>query len=112
MIARVFSATNVGFEGKLIEVECDTSNGLPNIIIVGLGDKAVEEAKERVRSAIKNSQLEFPRKRVTINLAPANLPKIGAHFDLPIAIALLKVSGQLISDVLNKHMLVGELALD
>jgi magnesium chelatase family protein len=112
MIARVFAATAIGFEGERIEVECDASNGLPTLLIVGLGNKAVAEAKERVRSAIKNSGLEFPRKRVTINLAPANLPKDGAHFDLAIAIALLVVSGQLKQERLADILLVGELALD
>jgi magnesium chelatase family protein len=112
MIARVYSATAIGFEGEQIEVECDASNGLPTLLIVGLGNKAIDEAKERVRSAIKNSGLEFPRKRVTINLAPANLPKDGAHFDVAIASALLVVSGQLKQEALQGVMLVGELALD
>ncbi len=112
MTATVFSATNVGFDGRLIEVECDASNGLPGLLIVGLGNKAIDEARERVRSAIKNSRLEFPKKRVTINLAPANLPKHGAHFDLPIAIALLAVSGQLESETIRTTLFAGELALD
>jgi magnesium chelatase family protein len=112
MIARVYSAAIIGFSGERIEVECDVSQGLPGIVIVGLGNKAIEEAKERVRSSIKNSRLEFPRKRITINLAPANLPKDGAHFDLPIAIALLTVSGQIDQSVINDTLIVGELALD
>ena len=112
MIARVYSATAIGFQGERIEVECDASNGLPTLLIVGLGNKAVDEAKERVRSAIKNSGLEFPKKRVTINLAPANIPKDGAHFDVAIAIALLVVSGQLKQETVQDTLLVGELALD
>lgn len=112
MIARVFAATTIGFKGERIEVECDASNGLPTLLIVGLGNKAIDEAKERVRSAIKNSGLEFPRKRITINLAPANLPKDGAHFDVAIATALLVVSGQLKQEALDDTLLVGELALD
>lgn len=112
MTARVFTATTFGFDGKIIEVECDTSNGLPNLLIVGLGNKAIDEAKERVRSAIKNTKLDFPRKRITINLAPASLPKDGSHFDLPIAIALLSVSGQVPADKLAATLFVGELALD
>jgi len=112
MTATVYSATNVGFDGRLIEVECDASNGLPGLLIVGLGNKAIDEARERVRSAIRNSGLEFPRKRVTINLAPANLPKHGAHFDLPIAIALLVVNGQLPADSVHDVLFAGELALD
>lgn len=112
MIARVYSATVIGFLGERIEVECDTSHGLPGIVIVGLGNKSIDEARERVRSSIKNSRLDFPRKRVTINLAPANLPKDGAHFDLSIAIALLTVSGQLKQSEVQDTLLVGELALD
>ncbi len=110
--ARVFSATTLGFKGCLIEVECDQANGLPSLQIVGLGNKAIDEAKERVRSAIKNSSLEFPAKRVTINLAPANLPKDGAQFDLPIALAILVVSGQLLQSQVDGALFAGELALD
>ncbi|MGD8374086.1 MAG: YifB family Mg chelatase-like AAA ATPase [Candidatus Woesebacteria bacterium] len=112
MTATVFSATNVGFEGKLISVECDSSMGLPSMLIVGLGNKAVDEAKERVRSAIKNCHLDFPRKRITINLAPANIPKDGAHFDLAIALALLCVSGQIEQSSIKNKLIVGELGLD
>lgn len=112
MTATVYSASAIGFEGNLITVECDASNGLPNLLIVGLGNKAIDEARERVRSAIKNSGLDFPKKRITINLAPANLPKHGAQFDLPIAIALLVVSGQLPQAVIHDTLFVGELALD
>lgn len=109
--ARVISATAYGFEGKLIDIECDTSKGLPTLSIVGLGNKAIDEAKERVRSAIKNSLLDFPNQKVTINLAPADLPKDGAHFDLPIALAILIVSGQLRQDALEDTLCAGELGL-
>lgn len=112
MVARVFTVAPVGFEGSIIEVECDTSKALPSLQIVGLGNKAIDEAKERVRSAISNSLLEFPRKRITINLAPAELPKDGAHYDLPIALAILCVSGQLKQSELNNAIFAGELALD
>lgn len=112
MISRVYASTIQGFEGRLIEVECDASNGLPSLLIVGLGNKAIEESKERIRSAIKNTSLEFPRKRITINLAPANLPKDGSHFDLPMALALLLTSGQLKPEPLQKTVFAGELALD
>lgn len=112
MTSTTYAATSVGFEGRLIEVECDSSNGLPSLIIVGLGNKAIDEAKERVRSAIKNSNLEFPRKRITINLAPANLPKDGAHFDVAIAAALLCVSKQISPTALSDTLVLGELALD
>jgi magnesium chelatase family protein len=112
MTAHILSATSLGYEGKLIDVESDSSNGLPTLIIVGLGNKAVDEAKERVRSAIKNAGLDFPRKRITINLAPADLPKDGSHLDLPIALAILKVSGQIPESSLTDTLLVGELSLD
>ena len=110
--ARVISATAYGFEGRLIDIECDTSKGLPTLSIVGLGNKAIDEAKERVRSAIKNSHMDFPSQKVTINLAPADLPKDGAHFDLPIALAILIVSGQLRPEPLQGTLCAGELALD
>lgn len=112
MTAHIYSATSLGYEGKLIDVEGDSSNGLPGLVLVGLGNKAVDEAKERVRSAIKNSGLDFPRKRLTINLAPADLPKDGSHLDLPIALAILTVSGQLPADILTKTLVIGELSLD
>ena len=112
MTAHIFSATSLGFEGKLISVECDASNGLPSLLVVGLGGKAIDEARERVRSAIKNSNLTFPRKRITINLAPANLPKTGTQFDLPIALGLLQISGQLRAVNFQDYLIVGELGLD
>lgn len=111
MTARVLSAAAIGFDGKLIEVECDAKNGLPNLQIVGLGNKAIDEAKERVRSAIANSHLDFPAKKLVINLAPASLPKDGSHFDLPIALAILVVSGQLRQQALDNTLCAGELAL-
>ena len=112
MIARIISATTVGFNGQIIEVECDASKGLPTLQIVGLGNKAIDEAKERVRSAIKNSHLDFPARKVTINLAPANIPKDGAHFDLPIALAITSVNGQLRPEDTAEKVFAGELSLD
>lgn len=112
MTARAFSVAPVGYDGHLIEVECDTSKGLPTLQIVGLGNKAIDEAKERVRSAITNSHLDFPSRRVTVNLAPANLPKDGSHFDLPIAISILAQSGQILKDRLSDCVFAGELSLD
>ncbi len=112
MVGTILSATNVGFDGQIIEVECDASKGLPGLQIVGLANKAVDEAKERVRSAIKNSHLEFPASKVTINLAPANLPKDGAQFDLPIALAILTVSGQISAKETDGSVFAGELSLD
>lgn len=111
MTARVVSATAYGFEGRLIDIECDMTKGLPAFSIVGLGNKAIDEAKERVRSAIKNSHLDFPAKRLTVNLAPANLPKDGSHFDLPIALAVLIVSGQIRQETLDTTLCAGELSL-
>jgi len=112
MVARVFTVAPVGFDGSLVEVECDASKSLPSLQIVGLGNKAIDEARERVRSAISNSMLEFPKKRITINLAPAELPKDGAHYDLPIALSILCVSGQLRQGELDGIIFAGELALD
>jgi magnesium chelatase family protein len=112
MVANILSATTVGFNGQPIEVECDASNGLPSLQIVGLGNKAIDEAKERVRSAIKNSHLDFPKKRITINLAPTNIPKDGAHFDLPIALAILTVGGSLRPEATKEKFFAGELGLD
>ena len=112
MVARVITVAPIGFDGSIIEVECDASKSLPSLQIVGLGNKAIDEAKERVRSAITNSLLEFPKKRITINLAPAELPKDGAHYDLPIALAILCVSGQLQQKEIDNAIFAGELALD
>ncbi|HET6622498.1 MAG TPA: YifB family Mg chelatase-like AAA ATPase, partial [Candidatus Saccharimonadales bacterium] len=111
MMARVTSAASYGFDGKLIEVECDSTKGLPAFQIVGLGDKAITEARERVKSAITNSHLNYPAKRLTVNLAPANLPKDGAHFDLPIALAILIASGQLKQSAVDGILSAGELSL-
>jgi len=112
MVARIFTVTPVGFEGAVVEVECDQKKGLPAIQIVGMGTKSVDEAKERVRSAITNSLLEFPTRKITINLAPADLTKDGTHFDLPIALAILMSSGQLRQADVTGAMFAGELALD
>jgi magnesium chelatase family protein len=112
MTSKIFSAAYVGFEGQLIEVECDTSNGLPSIVIVGLANKAVDEAKERIRSSLKNINLAMPRKRITLNLAPADLPKDGSSYDLPMAIAVLAASEQIKLTYLPNSMFVGELSLD
>lgn len=112
MVSRVITVAPIGFDGSIIEVESDATKALPSLQIVGLGNKAIDEARERVRSAITNSLLEFPKKRITINLAPAELPKDGAHYDLPIALAILCVSGQLQQKELDNAVFAGELALD
>lgn len=112
MLAKVLSSALMGLDSVPIEVEVDiASQGLPSFTIVGLPDKAVEESKERVRSAIKNSGADFPPKRITVNLAPADIPKEGPAYDLPIAIGILIASGQLQTDV-SKTLIVGELSLD
>src|SRR5574344_2060000 len=95
MISKVISAAAIGYSGEIIEVEGDISKGLPTLQIVGMGNKAIDEAKDRVRSAIKNSLLDFPSSKITINLAPAELPKDGTYFDVPIAISILILSKQL-----------------
>ena len=102
----------MGFAGHMIDVESDMTKGLPALQIVGLGNKAIDEARERVRSAITNSLLEYPAQRITINLAPAELPKDGTHYDLPIALALLTSSGQLRPEQVAGAVFAGELALD
>lgn len=112
LTAKIYSAAHIGFDGRLIEVECDASNGLPNIVIVGLANKAIDEAKERMRSSIKNSDLVMPRKRITLNLAPADLPKDGSCYDLPMAVAVLVTSQQIKVDFLKDSLFVGELSLD
>jgi len=112
MLAKIFSATAFGMEARIVEVEVDIpGEGLPSFNIVGLPDKAVEEARERVRSAIKNSGSFFPTTRITVNLAPADLPKEGACFDLPIALGILIASGQVDADLKNSFF-YGELSLD
>ncbi len=111
-VARIVSVAPVGFEGHLVEVESDITKGLPGLQIVGMGDKAISEAKERVKSAITNSLLDWPAKRITVNLAPAELPKDGTHYDLPIALAILASSGQLRPDEVAGAVFAGELALD
>ena len=88
MLARVFSCAVIGLEGVIIEVEVDTGQGLPSIVVVGLPDAAVQESRERVQSAIKNSGFSVPRSRVTVNLAPAAVRKEGPAYDLPIAVTI------------------------
>lgn len=112
MIAKIYSAIPYGFEGKIIEVEGDMSRGLPAFNIVGMANKTINESKERVRSAIINSGFSFPDKKVTISLAPAELPKDGAFLDLPIALSILLLSGQLIKNDVKNKLFVGELSLN
>ncbi|HXW00397.1 MAG TPA: YifB family Mg chelatase-like AAA ATPase, partial [Anaerolineae bacterium] len=111
MLAKVTSCAVVGLEGVLIEVEVDIARGLPSMTIVGLPDTAVQESRERVRAAIKNSGLAFPAERVTVNLAPADIRKAGPAYDLPIAIGLLLASERIFGDV-SQAIIMGELSLD
>lgn len=111
-LAIIHSRATVGIHAPLVTVEAHLSRGLPRVNIVGLPEAAVKESKDRVRSALLNMQFEFPRKRLTINLAPADLPKEGGRFDLPIAIGILLASGQLSNTLnLSEYEFVGELAL-
>lgn len=112
MFARIYGATVLGLYGNLIAVETDITNGLPAFDIVGLAATSVKESKERVRAAIKNSGCEFPMRRITINLAPADLKKDSAGLDVSIAIAILVSSGQLPADPCARTLFIGELALD
>ncbi len=112
MLAKVHSCAIVGLEGAIIEVEVDTSRGLPSFTIVGLPDTAVQESRERVQAAVKNAGLVFPRQRVTVNLAPASLRKEGPAYDLPIALGALIASEQIQPDPLQDSISVGELSLD
>lgn len=100
-----------GIKPLPVEVEVHISNGLPAFTIVGLPEAAVRESKDRVRAAIINSRFEFPARRITVNLAPADLPKEGGRYDLPIALGILASSGQIPGDELNTMEFHGELAL-
>ncbi|MDT8420264.1 MAG: YifB family Mg chelatase-like AAA ATPase, partial [Desulfuromonadales bacterium] len=112
MLAKVTSGALIGIEAYPVEVEVDISQGLPQFSTVGLPEGAVKESKDRVKSAIKNSGYDFPPRRITINLAPADIKKDGAAFDLPIAIGLLCATGLIESKVLDRFVLLGELSLD
>lgn len=108
----IYSRALAGIEAPLVHVETHLSNGLPAFHIVGLPETAVRESKDRVRCAILNSHFTFPDRRITVSLAPADLPKEGGRFDLPIALGILSASGQLPPDHLPQHEFLGELALD
>src|SRR3972149_6313636 len=117
MLAKIISAANVGLDANLVTCEVDVSaQGLPSLTIVGLGDRAVEESKERVRAAFRNSGADFPLHKITVNLAPADMPKEGPAYDLPMALGLLLASGQISTNPgkldLPKTLIAGELSLD
>lgn len=110
-LAVVYSRAQVGIDAPLVTVEVHLSNGLPSLSIVGLPETAVKESKDRVRGALLNAKYEFPAQRITINLAPADLPKEGGRFDLPIAMGILAASEQLPTHALSQYEFIGELAL-
>jgi len=112
VIARVLSAALIGVEAALVRVEVDVTAGLPAFTTVGLPDSAVRESRERVRTAIRNAGFAFPSDRVTVNLAPADIRKEGASFDLPIALGILAATGAVKNGVIGPYAVVGELALD
>ncbi len=112
MLARIWSASLIGIEALKVAVEVDIANGLPATVVVGLPDSAVQEAKERVKAAIKNSSLGFPQRRIIINLAPADLRKEGPSFDLPIAVGILAAYEQVSAEFLDDYLFLGELSLD
>ena len=112
MVQRVATVAFSGIEAKPVDVQVHVLTGLPNFTIVGLPDKAVSEARERVRSALVASGLALPAKRITVNLAPADLPKEGSHYDLPIALGLMAAIGAIPPDAIHGYTVLGELALD
>ena len=112
MVARAFTVAFEGVEARLVEVQCALSPGLPSFSLVGLPDKAVSEAKERVRAAMNALSIALPSKRITVNLSPADLPKEGSHFDLPIALALLAALDIIPKDEVEGTIALGELSLD
>ncbi|MFQ3323592.1 MAG: magnesium chelatase family protein [Pseudomonadales bacterium] len=110
-LAAIYSRAKTGINAPLVTVEVHISNGLPGLAIVGLPEAAVKESKDRVRSALINSHFEFPTRRITVNLAPADLPKEGGRFDLPIALGILVASGQIPPAAIENYEFLGELAL-
>src|SRR5580765_7145903 len=112
MLARAVTHALVGLEPRRVDVEVHIHNGIPGFAIVGLVDRAVQEAKHRIRSGVPSSELEWPDRRITVNLAPAQLRKEGSAFDLPIALAILAASRQIPAERLAEHAAVGELGLD
>ena len=112
MLARVDTIAMEGVKAVPVEVEVDLSRGLPALGMVGLADEAVKEAKDRIRTALKNSGFKIPSLRITINLAPAHLPKVGTAYDLPMAMGLLSAMEQLPTEALRQRLFLGELALD
>ena len=112
MVAHVATVAFLGLEARAVEVQVQISAGLPKFLVVGLPDKAVAESRERVHAALAAIGLSLPPKRITVNLSPADLPKEGSHFDLPIALCLLAAIGATDAESLSHYVAVGELSLD
>src|SRR5438132_10702593 len=112
MVQRVATVAFEGVEARAVDVQVQVAAGMPAFAIVGLPDKAVSEARERVRSALIASGLALPARRITVNLAPADVPKEGSHYDLPIALGLMAAIGAVPSDALSGFTVLGELGLD
>ncbi|WP_298266828.1 YifB family Mg chelatase-like AAA ATPase [Geobacter sp.] len=112
MLAKALSSALLGIDAVIVDVEVDIAQGLPQFATVGLPDGAVKESKDRVKSALKNSGYEFPPRRITVNLAPADLKKEGAAFDLPISVGILAATGVVKGERLREYLLLGELSLD
>ena len=112
MLSRIFSCAVVGLDGVIVEVEVDTARGMPAMVIVGLPDAAVQESRERVQAALRNSGFAMPRRRLTVNLAPASVRKVGTMYDLPIALGVLAADGHLPPGALDDALVVGELSLE
>jgi magnesium chelatase family protein len=112
MLANLYSCAVLGIDAYMVEVEVDTARGLPSFSTVGLPDNAIKESRDRVKSAIKNSGYSFPAKRITVNLAPADVKKEGTNFDLPVALGILAAEGVIEALSLSEYLIVGELSLD
>jgi magnesium chelatase family protein len=112
MVQRVATVAFEGIEARAVDVQVQVAPGLPAFNIVGLPDKAVSEARERVRAALVASGLALPARRITVNLAPADVPKEGSHYDLPIALGLMAAIGAIPHDALNSFSVLGDLGLD
>ena len=112
MVVRVATVAFVGIEARPVDVQVQISNGNVVFTVVGLGDKAVAKSRERVRAALNAAGLALPAKRITVNLAPADLPKEGSHYDLPIALGIMAAIGAVPADALQNYTVLGELALD
>jgi len=112
MVTRAYTVAFQGVDARLVEVQCAVSPGLPAFAVVGLADKAVSEARDRVRSAFNSMAIALPSRRITVNLSPADLPKEGSHFDLPIALALLAALDIIPAEAVENTLALGELSLD